>query len=427
MDLAGYCRAFESAQRDFMDTAQSFGLPFEKTESCPRDRREELAGCLHENGGASIHHGWISPSCVACRTGERSETFFISLACSRDCYFCFNPNQERYEYFQTHVRDIVAELRQAKRAQVPLDHIAITGGEPCLFPDELVGFVACARELYPNSRIRLYTSGDGLDDALLGRLASAGLDEVRFSIKLEDERDVQGSLLALIGTAVGRIADVMVEMPVIPGTEAEMEQLLVRLDDLGVRGINLLEFCFPLNNAREFAQRGFTLRRVPYRVLYNYWYAGGLPIAGSEAECLGLLGYAVHAGLSLGVHYCSLDNKNTGQIYQQNKVFLHDEALRGAHAHLAFDEEGFFLVCAKVFGDDVARALPLLQELVESSGSASSILVDPSIPFVAFPLSWAAKLRALHPGCQVARCGFVIERGDAGEPYFREVFVEGLS
>ena len=44
----------------------------------------------------------------------------------------------------------------------------------------------------------------------------------------------------------------------------------------------------------------------PFPVLYDYGYAGGLPLAGSELLCLELLEYALDEGLSLGVHYLSL-------------------------------------------------------------------------------------------------------------------------
>ena len=121
--------------------------------------------------------------------------------------------------------------------------------------------------------------------------------------------------------------------------------------------MNLLEFGFPLCNAEAFAQRGLKLRQNPYPILYNYWYAGGLPIAGSEAECLELMRFAFERGLRLGVHYCSLDNKNTGQIYQQNKGFLLDKAFAAAHGWLHFDEGDYFLKCVKAVGDDASLVL----------------------------------------------------------------------
>ena len=67
--------------------------------------------------------------------------------------------------------------------------------------------------------------------------------------------------------------------------------------------------------------------------------------------------FAAERGLKLGVHYCSLDNKNTGQIYQQNKGFLLDKAFAAAHGWLHFDEGDYFLKCAKVVGDDASSVL----------------------------------------------------------------------
>lgn len=67
--------------------------------------------------------------------------------------------------------------------------------------------------------------------------------------------------------------------------------------------------------------------------------------------------FAAERGLKLGVHYCSLDNKNTGQIYQQNKGFLLDKAFAAAHGWLHFDEEDYFLKCVKVVGDDASAIL----------------------------------------------------------------------
>jgi pyruvate formate-lyase activating enzyme-like uncharacterized protein len=41
-------------------------------------------------------------------------------------------------------------------------------------------------------------------------------------------------------------------------------------------------------------------------------------VEGSEEECLDLLAYAAQSGMTLGVHYCSLENKLTAQRYRQN-------------------------------------------------------------------------------------------------------------
>ena len=108
------------------------------------------------------------------------------LRCTRNCYFCFNPNQDHYEYFLTHKRDIVGELEAAHASGAQFDCLAVTGGEPLLHRKQVESFIRRAKELYPGVHVRLYTCGDLLDEACLAGLVEAGLDEMRFSIKPED-------------------------------------------------------------------------------------------------------------------------------------------------------------------------------------------------------------------------------------------------
>lgn len=412
MDRGDYLAAYDDVKADFERSVATFGLPFEKEESNPRALRE-TACCEHrENCGASLWSGWISSACKACRTAERTATFFVSLKCTKNCYFCFNPNQEDYEYHRTHTRDIAAELRQAHASGAVFEHLAITGGEPCLHKPEVLAFLHCAQTLYPGVHTRLYTSGDLLDDVFLDELRDAGLSEMRFSVKPQETDGSQEELFGRIRAAVRRIRDVVVEMPVIPGTEGEMETLMERLDALGVRGMNLLEFCFPLCNADEFRRRDFMLRRNPYNVLYNYWYAGGLPVAGSEAACLHLLEFAQRRGFSMGVHYCSLDNKNSGQVFQQNRAFVRDAALSERYPWLSFDERDYFLKCAKAFGDDISGVLDAI-EGEHGKRALDATFADEAASCIAFPLAWASGVHARMPEAELAVCLHVLEPDDA--------------
>lgn len=423
MDIREYAQAFDQVERDYEEAVAEYGIPFEVAESCPRERREQTAaacGCRCENGGGSLWRGWISPACLACRTGERTATFFVDLRCTRHCYFCFNPNQNDYEYFLSHARDIVGELEQAAAAGVRFDCLAITGGEPLLHKEQVVAFTRRAKELFPGVHVRLYTCGDLLDDACVAALAQAGLDEVRFSIKPEDVARPDAPVFGRMAAAVAVLPDVMVEMPVIPGTLSQMQGLLVRLDALGVRGVNLLEFCFPLCNAQAFRERGFDLRKHPFNYLYDYWYGGGVPVAGSEAEALALLEFATREGLRLGVHYCSSDNKNTGQVYQQNAVFTRNDDVRAQYAWLSADKGDCLLKCAKAFGRD---AQPV-HEWAKAAGVPFD--VDESIPSVAFPLVNVAAARKACPGAQLAESANVFEQREDGGLYLREVGVREL-
>lgn len=337
---------------NFINQVEQFGLPFDRDGAYVAEAAkltEELRampGIIVRCDDASFVYKRISTACEACKEGVGTITSHISFRCHRNCFFCFNPNQDNYEAHLDSKNDWRGELEHIHSIGAVLTHIALTGGEPLLYPDESVEFFKLASELFPDAHLRLYTSGDLLTEELAVRLANAGLDEIRFSYKMEDTPAVQAKVLSNMEMAVRCIPCVMVEMPVMPDMETEMQQLIICLAEIGVWCINLLELCFPYNNAPAFAARDFKLKFPPYRTLYNFWYAGGLPVAGSENAALRLMKFAAERDLNLGIHYCSLENKNFGQMYQQNKVCNNPDST------MLFSEKDFYLKTVKAFGKD---------------------------------------------------------------------------
>jgi uncharacterized protein len=357
--LRSYAERYVRIYRDFMEQVHQMGVEVE-----PQDDSQQVwariaalkkKGANLRNDARSISVNGISSACQACQTGIGSMTFFVSLKCHRDCFYCFNPNQEDYQYFREHTRDTVAELQALRADGQRLRHLALTGGEPLLHKEETIRFFKQARKDFPGVYTRLYTCGDHLERETLQALKDARMDEIRFSIRMHDLAKGQRYTYDQIALAREYIPNVMVEMPVLPGTVDEMKEVLLELDQLGIYGINLLEFCFPLNNAETFRERGYTIKAKPYRVLYNYWYAGGLPVAGSETACLDLIEFALDTKLKLGVHYCSLENKHSGQVYQQN-------AGQSSSKALYFSQKDYFLKSAKVFGTDIGQVRLTLEK-----------------------------------------------------------------
>ena len=267
--LVAYSNRFDTMQNEFLRAVDAFGLPFAPDADDAAARRDgrvaKLAsrGIVLQNDAKSAYHKWISLACLACRTGERTESFITSMQCPHNCFFCFNPNQPNYEYYRTHVNPLVDDLQRRYDEGAVYDCLAVTGGEPLLHLDETLAFLELARSLYPDAHLRLYTSGHGFDESIAQRLVDAGLDEIRFSIKLEEGPELLDATYEALETAVGLIDSTMVETPVFPDKLEFMKELLVRLDDLGVRGINLLELGFPFHNADEFARRGYLLNPIP--------------------------------------------------------------------------------------------------------------------------------------------------------------------
>lgn len=358
--LAAYARIYIDIYADFMKQVEQTGLSVDASGQAlqvnDQINRLQKKMAVVRNHSKSVYINHISPSCLACQTGILSATFFISLKCSRKCFYCFNPNQEEYDFFREHHRDTVAELERMAADNRTLQHIALTGGEPLLHKAETVAFFTAAKRLYPQAYTRLYTCGDLVDERILVELQQAGLDEIRFSIRLHDPEAGRRQAYDKIALAKKFIPYVTVEMPVLPGSYEMMADILLELERLQVFSINLLEFCFPFANADEFQKRDFRIKSPPFRVLYNYWYAGGLPVSGSEGVCLDLLEFALDRGLKLGVHYCSLENKHTGQIYQQNGYNSYSPLY-------TFSRKDYFLKSAKVFGDDIPTVLQFFERV----------------------------------------------------------------
>ena len=144
--FAAYAEMYVKIYEGFMSQVEQLGLELEPEDDYPKVQalleQIQRKGALFRNDDKSIYLNEISPACVACQTGVGSATRFVSLQCHRTCFYCFNPNQEDYEFFQTHHRNVTDELRQVHTAGQKIRHLALTGGEPLLHKREAAEFLA---------------------------------------------------------------------------------------------------------------------------------------------------------------------------------------------------------------------------------------------------------------------------------------------
>lgn len=399
-------RGYEEAERRYVAELEAKGLTF-APRGARADRRAQLRAELAEcgvavrNAGASLAAGWLSPACVECTGVGGSETFSTTFRCHRDCYFCFNHNQEGYQGFFDEGCPWEEGLARSAAENGKLACVGLTGGEPLLSLEASLEFLRRAGQLFPQAHKRMYTSGDLLTAESAAALREAGLDEIRFSVKVDDPPEMQDRVLAAMELARGVFDAVMVEMPVEPGTLPLMRQLFGEFDRIGIDGINLLEFCFPFCHWDEFAKRGFELRNPPFEVMYDYGYSGGLAVAGSEEEALELMVWGLDQGVGFGMHYCSLENKHRSEMRQKN------ERAAALHPCVAFDEGDFFLKTAKVFGDDRTVARPALE-----AAGCEDFLDDADEQSLAFPPRYLDALDGV--AVTPAVCSLVYEVDDEG-------------
>ena len=135
--LIDYSEIHFSVQNDTLKAIESFGVPLEKTNLGKKEEEQRIklkeAGALFRNNNHSIvSNEKISSACEACQTGTGSLTTFVSLKCHRDCYFCFNKNQDDYSFYVNNQKNVNQDLNDLLKSGVTLKHLALTGGEPLL-------------------------------------------------------------------------------------------------------------------------------------------------------------------------------------------------------------------------------------------------------------------------------------------------------
>jgi hypothetical protein len=228
---------------------------------------------------------------------------FVTGRCSAGCYYCPLSAEKAG-------RDVVFadEMRVRRTADILLEArligaegTGITGGDPLCAPRRTLRLVRLLKSRFGKGHhIHLYTSGR-FAPGLLGKLAQAGLDEVRFHPGPSTWKRFQRSKVAAsVREALGTGMTVGVEVPAVPGRETDLMALAMSLDRMGVRFLNLNELEYSETNFRRLNALGFRVRdEVSSGVL------------GSERTARAVL---ESFGGKMAVHYCSSGFKDGVQL-----------------------------------------------------------------------------------------------------------------
>lgn len=275
-----------------------------------RQREERLnhlenLGLTVENEGMSVYLNRLSPGCVDCSRGT-ALSVVATRECNRKCFFCpyRRPHKQKIKLMNT-IKNICMHKNY-------ILSLAITGGECLLDLIATINILEFAKTLVGDiCQTRIYTNGDMLNRSILKKLQAARLDEIRISIK----PDTDFKKIALAKEYVPRV---MVETPVFPDKDEEMKGILLKLNELKIFGVNLLEFQFCCRNARLYKRRGYKLmtdKVNDFSVPFPYCF----PVYGTETACFNLLEFAAKKNFLIGVHYCSQNNERYGNYSDRLK------------------------------------------------------------------------------------------------------------
>ncbi|HIE24213.1 MAG TPA: radical SAM protein [Candidatus Korarchaeota archaeon] len=304
-----------------------------------------------------------SPSCEICWRGGKL-VIFITGMCTRysDCFYCTISLKKRESDViyvdESLVKDENDVLRESRLIEA--EGAGITGGEPSLVVDRVCRYIGILKENFGKGfDIHLYTNSVGIDQSSLKKLASAGLDEIRFHTW--DKEDWQKMRLALdFGFRVGA------EMPVIPEKvyEKKLIELVDFLDAVGADFLNLNELEFSDGNRSELISRGYKVRDD-----------SGIAVSSSRETAIRILKYLEEKTGILG-YFCSADVKELQVLNRWRR-----RARNVARSYQQITDQGTLLY--GVISGDLAKLLKFKQILKEERCSfeisGGELLVPPEI------------------------------------------------
>ncbi|MHA1915771.1 MAG: radical SAM protein [Promethearchaeota archaeon] len=281
-----------------------------------------------EEGNIYLRGKSLPKGCKLCLKGQKA-VLFLNGICQKPehCHWYCPLSMERKNNKLTFINEIEITSNDELLKEISITDakgLSITGGEPLSKLNltktlEYLKFIK--NEKGSKFHIHLYTNGINFSESIAMKLASAGLDEIRFHPSKPYRMNIKYALN--LGLDVGA------EVPVIPDDRnvKELEEFINFLNVIGADFINLneFEFCFP--NSQNLKNRGYQLKR------------------GSIASVIGSYEIAFNivkklsSKVSLKLHFCPIHSKD---YYQLKNRYLK----RAKHVRLPLEvitDEGLLL------------------------------------------------------------------------------------
>ncbi len=273
-------------------------LPVKQEDPTVAEQTEQLLAALKKEGirgsleGRTLYTKELPHGCTGCLEGEGTN-LFVTGKCTRDCFFCFNTKPRTDEIVVHGVKIENPEEAPEIVERFDLSSIGISGGEPLLYPRRVLAIIAALRKMKRRLRIDLYTNGDLASDEILKSLQSAGLDSVRFNL-VANNFDLDP-----VRRSLRYFRDTTVEIPVVPERMEELKKMVLDLDSLGVRYLNIHELFACRENEGRVGNEGYSPKEEASATLQ--W----APVANGDAAALELLLFSLRNARELSVYYCS--------------------------------------------------------------------------------------------------------------------------
>ncbi|EHP84058.1 radical SAM protein [Methanotorris formicicus] len=208
----------------------------------------------------------LPKGCQYCIRGEKLVLFITGL-CNQNCYYCpLSEKRKGKDVIYANERQITSIEEVIEEAYLCSSKgVGITGGNPLLRIDRTCEYLKALKDEFGEKfHAHLYTTPDLIDKEKLEKLQDAGLDEIRLHpTKIFNEganTEYYKLLLDKLKLCMEYIEDVGVEIPSIPNMEKEILNLAYKLDEIGVKFLNINELEFSETTYDTLIAKGFEVK-----------------------------------------------------------------------------------------------------------------------------------------------------------------------
>ena len=210
--------------------------------------------------------GPLIPGCAIC-TRMAHLTLQMGFRCNAGCPFCFLDTYQEAEsrpWEENHRQLVLQEFRDRRQE---IEGIALSGGEPLLYLDELETCVKQVRQTKPDIYLWIYTNGILADKNNLNRIRSMGISEIRFNLAASN---YDRQIIEHVNLARPLFPSLAVEVPSYPAQKELLLAVLGELNRIGIDQLNLQELMLTPKSMEKVQGEGYEAGFLCFQKYFLY-------------------------------------------------------------------------------------------------------------------------------------------------------------
>jgi pyruvate formate-lyase activating enzyme-like uncharacterized protein len=240
-------------------------LPIQDVYRRKFERQAKIKELEYHAAGHCVHIGKISPGCLSCFIDDKyGRNTVAGYGCSLDCTYCASgaggisqfSDKDAAKDFLRFKHDSEHLTKEASMDDYHPRRMSFSGGgEPLMHIDNIARYMALFHDIHKPLKKKpwyfLYTNGTFATKENLERLESLGIDEIRFHLGATNFSD---TVYRNMAEAVKHIKTISVETPAWPLHREKLFSMLPRIEDIGVKHVNITEIEINKNNFTSISQ-----------------------------------------------------------------------------------------------------------------------------------------------------------------------------